>query len=325
MRQRRATLRVLSPCDNACVFCAPEGLDALEPRPVDGLRAALTALRADHDELTLTGGEPALHPDLAAVVSAARAAGFARVGVQTNGRRLREPGYAASLRDAGLTDVHLSLHGLAAAHDYHTGVEGSFTESASGLVAARNAGLTVVVASVLTRSNARSLGDLLPWLVARGVAAWCIAVPVTAGRLVGAFDRVFPRLAMALPPALRTLALTERHALPAWIDGAPLCLLGPYAARSLPGSAPRSYAPACEGCPARSWCPGLDAAYLSRFGGDEVSPARAPKGDPARVSEREAPLARMFVGPGALGPGGAVLESAARDEVRPRVSLPVAR
>ncbi len=325
MRQRRATLRVLSSCDNACVFCAPDGLGALAPRPVDDLRAALTALRADHDEVTFTGGEPTLHPDLAEVISAARSAGFTRVGLQTNGRRLREPGYAPALRAAGLTDVHLSLHGLAAAHDYHTGVEGSFTESASGLVAARNAGLTVVVASVLTRSNARSLADLLPWLAARGVAAWTVVVPVTAGRLVGAFDRVFPRLAMALPPALRALALTERQSLPAWIDGAPLCLLGPYAARSLPGSPSRSYAAACEGCPARSWCPGLDAAYLARFGGDEVSPARAPKGDPPRWSEREAALTRTFVGPGALGPGGAVLESAARDEGRPRVSLPVAR
>lgn len=323
MRQSRATLRVLSSCNNACVFCASEGGFVEAPGELEALRAALVTLRREHSEITFTGGEPTIHPELGAIVSLARELGFSAIGVQSNGRRLREPGYAAELRAAGLTDVHLSLHGLAATHDYHTGVTGSFTESTAGLVAAHTAGLTVAVTSVLTRSNARSLNELVQWLAVRGVAAWCIAVPVSAGRLENTFDRVFPRLAMALPWALRALAVAERHGLSAWIDGAPLCLLGPYAKRSLPGSSPRSYAEVCSACPAQSWCPGLDARYLTRFGGDEVSPARAPRDPRPEVAEREARFVRMFVGPGALATAESVLQSRPKGEGRPRVSLPV--
>jgi pyruvate-formate lyase-activating enzyme len=325
MSPPRATLALLTDCDNRCVFCAPDGLPAVAPRDFGELDRALASLAAGHDAVTLTGGEPALHPALPAVVAAARRRGFARVGLQTNGRRLREPGYAAALRDAGLTDIHLSLHGLGPAiHDHHAGVGGSFAEAAEGLAAARAAGLTAVVTTVLTRSNARSLPPLAAWLAARSVAAWAVAIPRTAGRLSAAFDQVFPRLAMALPPALHALATARQREVTVFLRGAPLCLVGPFAARSLP-DAPRAYEPRhCDPCPARPWCPGVDARYLRRFGGDELSPTRAPTAAaPPALSAREQALADMFVGEGPGGPGPAAVESAPPGAAR--VSLPVVR
>ncbi len=300
---------VTSRCSNACVFCAQAGLALDEP---GDLRSALRALARAHDEVTLTGGEPTLRDDLGEVARAARGEGFARVGVQTHGRRLREPGYAASLARAGVTDVHLSLHGASpAVHDYHTGVAGSFVESAAGMAAARAAGLTVAVSTVLTRSNFRSLAELPGWLSARGAAAWAAAVPRAAGGALEGFDRVVPRLAMALPFALHALAAAKGASLTAWVRGAPLCLLGPYAARALDDD-PRAYGPVCEACPARARCPGVDARYLKRFAGDELSASRAPRETPS-FTARERELARMFTGPGPLATAPA------------RVSLPVAR
>lgn len=298
MNARRATLRVTARCDNACVSCPQSGLSLDEP---EGLRDALASLRADHDELTLTGGEPLLHEGLDDVVRAARALGFARVGVQTNGRRLRAR--AEGLARAGLTDVHVSVHGAEAGpHDYHTGVEGSFVETAAGLAAARAQGLTAVVETVLTRSNFRALAELPRWLSSRGVAAWVVDVPHAAGRALEGFDRVIPRLAMATPAALHALAAAQRLGLAAWVRGAPLCLLGPYASRALEAPA-RAYGEACAACPARPRCPGVDPRYLARFEGDELSAARAPveagEGAGAR-GEREARLARMFTGAGPL-------------------------
>lgn len=277
----RATLVLLTDCNNRCVFCAPDGLPPVAPRDPDELARALDALATEHDAITFTGGEPALHLALPVVIATARRRGFTRIGLQTNGRRLREHGYATALRDAGLTDIHLSLHGLGAIHDHHTGVDGSFAEAAEGLAAARHAGLTTVVTTVLTRSNARSLTTLAPWLATQSVAAWAVAVPRTAGRLHAAFDRVFPRLAMAMPHALQALAAAQQRRVTVFLRGAPLCVLGPFEARSLP-DAPRSYDPprACAQCPARPRCPGVDARYLQRFGGDELSPTRAPAASP---------------------------------------------
>jgi len=323
MPSRRATLPLLTACDNRCTFCAPDGLPAVAPRALDELARALDELAARHDAVTLTGGEPALHPGLAAVVAAARARGFTRVGLQTNGRRLGEPGYATALRDAGLTDVHLSLHGLGAAiHDHHTGVEGSFLAATAGLHAARRAGISIAVTTVLTRSNARALPALAPWLAAQGVAAWAVTVPRTAGRLVANFDRVFPRLGMAMPYALHALATAQQKGVAVFLRGAPLCVLGPFAARSLPDE-PRAFDPAtCDGCPARPRCPGVDARYLARFGAGELSASRAPAGPTGTLSEREQALADSFVGEGPAGPGGDALQSSAPGA---RVSLPMAR
>ena len=320
----RATLSLLTDCDNRCVFCAPDGLPVAAPRAPDDVAHALAALAAQHTAITFTGGEPTLHPALPALIAAARERGFTRVGLQTNGRRLREHGYANTLRDAGLTDVHLSLHGLGSViHDHHTGVEGSFAEAFDGLAAARHAGLTVVVTTVLTRSNARSLNALAPWLAAQSIAAWCVAVPRTAGRLFADFDRVFPRLAMAMPHALHALSAAQQKGVVPFLRGAPLCLLGPFAARSLPGVTGAFAPQPCDTCPARPHCPGIDARYLRRFGGDELSAARAPASPAKPFSAREEALAAMFVGEGPGGPEPAGVESPPTGATR--VALPIVR
>jgi hypothetical protein len=272
------------------------------------------------DEVTLVGGEPTLDPHLLNHVALARAMGFVRVGLQSNGRKLAERGYAASLASAGLTDVHLSMHGAeGAVHDYHTGTPGSFAETLGGLSSARASGLEVVVATVLTRSNFRALGGLPRILASRGVAGWLVSVPRSGGRLSAGFDRIMPRLGLALPFAMRALEAGEVLGIEVWIAGAPRCLLGPLARWSLPDPS-RAFAAECDGCPARPECAGLDEAYLDRFGGDEVSPRRLRDTAPsAAAAPRDMRLARMFVGPGEMAASAG--ESAAPKR---KVALPIA-
>lgn len=304
---RRATLSLGLTCSNACVFCAQDGAivsvsaAAIALPSADDVLARLAVLRdGGAGAITFTGGEPTLAPDaLRAAVLAARDLGFSAIGVQTNGRGLAP--LAASLAAAGLTDVHLSLHGSnAGSHDYHTGREGSFDVLWAAAGAARAASLRVVVTTVLTRSSFRVLSEIPPLLQARGVAAWHIAVPLARGRAADAFDRVYPRLALALPFAIHALELARRLGVPAFTSGAPLCLLGPFAVRSIttpeqPGT--RAFHARCEGCAARAACPGVDPTYLARFDGDEL---RARDDLPASADAE--PLAALFVGAGALAP-----------------------
>lgn len=301
MSAPRATLRLTLSCNNRCVFCAQLGLpsDAGQPESLGRLREELLRLRSHGDEITLVGGEPTLSPDLVAVVAHARELGFSGIGLQSNGRLLAREGFAGELLDAGLTDVHVSLHGAeAAVHDYHTGADGSFEELLAGVAACRARGLAVVATTVLTRSNFRSLARL-PWLLAsRGVAAWAIAVPHARGRAARApaLHRVPPRLGVALPYALHALASADKLDLPSCIRGAPLCLLGPYAARALP-SPKTAFDDRCAACAARSRCPGLDPAYLRRFGADEITALATPPPS----AETGAGLERLFPGTGELG------------------------
>ncbi len=310
----RATVQIGLACDNECVFCAQSTIERERaPRALEDVTTELRLARGRSDEVTLVGGEPTLHPQLPELIAAARSLGFRRVGVQTNGRRLAR--VVDVLKSAGLTDVHLSIHGAtAAAHDYHTGVPGSLAAVVAALSASRAASLPVVVTTVLTRSNARGLGDVARLVAARGASAWCITVPRARGAAAATFDRVIPRLGIAMPFALHAAQLATSLRLPVFVRGAPLCLLGPFAARSMP-TAPRAYADACAQCPARPACPGVEPEYLARFAGDELSPRDAV------ATPDVSDLARMFVGEGEVaGPvGGEIPEAPARA----RVALPV--
>ena len=308
----RATIRLLLTCTNRCIFCGQDGL--ADDGPVN-VNAALENARASHDAITFVGGEPTLDPRLEQHIEAARAVGFQKIGLETNGSRLADAAYARTLAQAGLTDIHLSLHGAdAPVHDYHTGRAGSFDELLGAFDAARTNHLGVAVTTVLTRSNFRVLGKIPSLLAARGALGWNISVPRNAGRAALASDRVVQRLALGLPFALHALSAAHALRLPAWVSGAPLCLLGPLASHALAGD-PRSYASACETCAAKSVCPGVDAAYLERFAADELTARDAPT-----PSLANAEIAAMFVGPGELAPAP---RAAAPVVTRPRTSLPM--
>lgn len=197
--------------------------------------------------------------------------------------------------------MSLALHGASApVHDYHTGRPGSFEETLRRIDSVREVGQPVVVRTVLSRSTFRVLSDMPPLLRSRSVAAWVVVVP-RAGDGLG-FERLVPRLAMALPFALHALARAERMSLPAWIEGAPLCLLGPYARRALPTEA-RAYGEPCDRCSVRARCPGVDPAYLSRFGDSELrplsdAPAPTPPPEPLDASLAERGSLELAPGPG---------------------------
>ncbi|HWA72742.1 MAG TPA: radical SAM protein [Polyangiaceae bacterium] len=289
----RGTLRLTPDCNNHCVFCAQ---DATSPLPVD-FGEQLEALRREHEELTLIGGEPTLLPNLHEIVAQARRVGFSRIGVQTNGRRLCDAAYAGDLARAGLTDVHLSLHGATAeVHDYHTGVSGSYDGILGAMRSTRSFGLTLVAATVVTRSNFRVLAGFPDLLAACEVSAWLLVMPHAVGAGYEAFDRVVPRLALVAPFLLQAASLARTRRVPTWIRGAPHCLLGPFSRWTLERER-RDFGARCASCQARATCSGVDASYLERFGDGELLPLGELAGAPSPDSS---PLSRLFVGTGPM-------------------------
>lgn len=290
---RRATVRLVGRCDNACVFCGQQGTTFDR---ADDWRAQLEALRGEgFDEVSFVGGEPTLFGALDEAIAFSRGVGFGAVGIQTHGGAL-DGSRIDTLIAAGLTDVHLSVHGARAnVHDHHTGRAGSFDAIVRALEGLGRRRVPVVVATVVTRSNARVLGELPSWLAGHAVAAWCVEVPRAAGAAAQAFDRVMPRLALAMPFALHAIDRARKLGIAAGIRGAPSCLLGPWA-RARMVEVPRVFAGVCESCAARDGCSGVDAVYLARFGGDELRACAATGREWAMPDS----LARCFVGPGEL-------------------------
>ncbi|HOF89234.1 MAG TPA: radical SAM protein, partial [Armatimonadota bacterium] len=110
-------LEVTPACDLGCPVCFAEA-DAGAPLPLETIRRMLDAFQeAEHGEadvLQLSGGEPARHPDILAIIRLAREMGIRYVMLNTNGLRLADdPDFAAALGEfRGGFEVYLQFDGL---------------------------------------------------------------------------------------------------------------------------------------------------------------------------------------------------------------------
>ena len=113
--------------------------------------------------MQLSGGEPTVRDDLPEIIRMAKARGFALIQCNTNGLRLgTEPGYAASLREAGLDSVYLQCDSADdTAHEILRGRD-CLSEKLEAIRACGEAGIGVVlVATVAAGVNADRLWPLV--------------------------------------------------------------------------------------------------------------------------------------------------------------------
>jgi radical SAM protein with 4Fe4S-binding SPASM domain len=150
-----------------CLVRYRPGIDRADGAfPVDRFVALLDEL-PDLEQVTLQGlGEPLLHPDLEAMIVAAKDRGIT-VGFNTNGTLLT-PGRCRSLVEAGVDWVHVSVDGATAATFEHIRDGARFGQVVRNLRrlldARRLAGRTtprVQLNAVLMRSNLGELDDLV--------------------------------------------------------------------------------------------------------------------------------------------------------------------
>lgn len=159
-------------CNMSCDYC----FLALNQKPATVLSEASAAAALDRHlaahgaraRVTILGGEPLLHPELALSVARRASAGGAKVTVVTNGTRA-EPGLVAELLALGV-EVSLSVDGAAESHDRHRRMAGgapshSVFAAALGRLDAGRLRANLVVSS----DTAQSLLSNLEWLRARGL------------------------------------------------------------------------------------------------------------------------------------------------------------
>ena len=106
-----AQMVVIRRCNLSCGYCS-EYDKTSEPVPVELLEARLRKLKElGTFGISLTGGEPTMHPDIARVISASRRLRFYRTSMITNGFFL-QPKLIETFNKAGLQRVQLSIDGV---------------------------------------------------------------------------------------------------------------------------------------------------------------------------------------------------------------------
>lgn len=165
---RTAILYIAERCNQACVFCLEEDgtwnefVDPSTQQIFDTL-ARLRRQGAEH--ITFMGGETFFRKDLPRILHEARAHGYTRIGVTTNGTVLSKKGFLSDLVNAGLDFIELSIHG-------HTpelantigGTHFTFERQADALTEINALGILTIVNVVICRENASHLGDVIRYV-----------------------------------------------------------------------------------------------------------------------------------------------------------------
>jgi MoaA/NifB/PqqE/SkfB family radical SAM enzyme len=270
-------------CNQGCGYCASRA-PSDDPRAIAGarIRAAVdAALAGGARELVLTGGEPTMRRDLAALVRHARERGAERVVLETNGTLLDEA-RARELAAAGLSLARVNLAGFGDALDAVTRDPGGFQRTLAGLRALAGAGVPFEIAAAVVRSTAPLLPSL-PGELARALgdhrpAAIVLAVPTESpepGELLayGEATEVIARVDNAARAVGVRLRLAPDHR-------PPPCAF-PHQSRVAhlfaltPGAGARAdlvRVDACATCVVVDRCGGFSRAYLDRWPPPAVRP-----------------------------------------------------
>jgi MoaA/NifB/PqqE/SkfB family radical SAM enzyme len=108
-----AQLVIIRRCNLSCSYCS-EFDKVSNPIPTEILQERLRKLKSlGTFGVSLTGGEPTLHPQLPDLISTCRKLGFFRTGMISNGFLL-QPQLIEALNAAGLQEMQISIDGVEA-------------------------------------------------------------------------------------------------------------------------------------------------------------------------------------------------------------------
>jgi cyclic pyranopterin phosphate synthase len=283
-------------CNHRCLGCA--ATDHGPSRSHAQLLASLDeGRRLGIEQLWIGGGEPTLRPDLLALVRAARARGYRRNRLQTNGALLSYPDRCQRLKDAGLTEIAFSIQGAdELTHDRFCRVPGAFDRLLSAIEHAKGSGLSLEADVLLYRSTTAALPALVSRFFLLGIPRFRVWMMGPEGAASAAAEVLAeePRIAEVQAALETTLALALSHDPEHLISlHTPACRTPARARFFAPDlgllvhdagggsfrleSSPLeggSHPPVCDGCTLRPRCGGLRAGYLARHGAGELLPVR---------------------------------------------------
>lgn len=193
-----AIVEITSRCNLPCPICLADSKlrgDDLSPKQVTTALERLLAMEGGPVSLQFAGGEPTLHPELVSIVRDARALGFTKMEVDSNGLLLaKRPTLARELRSAGLTGVYLQMDGLVA--EQHAFIRGHdlSDEKLQAIENCRQAGLQVVLSvTVVPGVNDHSLWDIVEFAVERRLTGVNFQSIALAGRYPNEISGSGPR------------------------------------------------------------------------------------------------------------------------------------
>jgi len=284
-------------CNNDCGFCFLRkerglGWPDMDRGELDRLFAG-NAADGRYSRLIFSGAEATLCGDLPRLAALAlERGGFSSVTLQTNGRRLSDPGYCRELVAAGVSEFQVSVQAHSGGLDARiTGAKQNFRQMREGLRNIRRSGAALVSSTVVTRQNYAHLPEIAAFLSSEELAScrfWNFRELGAAGQ-----TGCHARLSRSVPRLLEAAEVLLKGGAAVSLSWFPRCMLGKYAGLLEDYSSPVVIRPEFKsrlsgmnryGCRYSGRCAhfgkkcqGLSGRYLEIFGDERALLSPAPK------------------------------------------------
>lgn len=273
-------VRILFHCNQSCRFCFVS--THLPAAQHEAIVRAIVEIGAMGGILTLSGGEPTLHPRLIEYIRLGRSSGAREIVLQTNALRLSEPGFAQTLVEAGVGVFFVSLHAShAGLSDRITEAPGTFEKTLLGIDEIAKTSSELSLNFVFCTGNSSDFPNYIEMVGKRWPKASVTVSHVAASTDVVPQEKtLIPRLSDMMPFLREGIERAGRLGLEIRgfesMCGIPLCQipdeLSPYF-KSL-GAAPDAggefiKADVCKGCALSDRCFGIRRAYAALYGTSE--------------------------------------------------------
>src|SRR3990172_633234 len=205
----RMDLALTYRCNNNCPHCynaRPRTFPEMDPSAWKRTLDLLWSIGIPH--IVFTRRQPTLRPDLPELIAHAETLGQI-TGINTNGRKLKDPAFVQSLVAAGLDHVQITLESHnPAIHDHMVAPHGAWEETVAGVRNALATRLFVMTNTTFLQENAPFLSDTLDFLADLGVPTIGLNALIYSGR----GSTVGTGLAESALPPLLDLALSKTEA-----------------------------------------------------------------------------------------------------------------
>ncbi len=222
---KKADVKTGFACNNDCVFCVQAHKKKFGDKDTEELRRIIKEAGKDCDYITFTGGEPTIRKDILELVGFAKSCGFKIIQIQSNGRMFAYEKFCQEIIAAGANEFALAIHGhTEELHNYLTQAD-SFKQAVSGVRNLKRLKQTVIMNTVICKSNYRHLPEIAKFMIALGVDQFQFAFAHALGSAKDNFDAVVPRLSLMLPHLKGAINIAKKFNSRVMVEAVPPCLL----------------------------------------------------------------------------------------------------
>ncbi len=221
----RMDLALTYRCNNNCIHCYNNRRNSEELGTEEWKKVLDILWDLGIPHVVFTGGEPTLRDDLVELIRHAESNGQI-TGLNTNGRKLADAKYLASLVSAGLDHVQITIESYdARRHDAITRVKGSYQETLRGINNALDHGIYLVTNTTIMQENLDDIISTIEFLRDLGVKHIAVNSIIRSGRGLNAHAVDYESLEKLLKRG-RELSIMGDFEF-RWYTPTPYCKLNP--------------------------------------------------------------------------------------------------